>query len=154
MLALDDGRGDERAFEVVNRVSEINQGLYNTFALAGRESAVERGRGAIARDLNPARMERWVFSDLNPWMWWVKAAAEAVRANRQPVAPDNPFVQAEKKVSEQIEEALDRYRDARDDLPSACSRRCTNRPGSPPRWASSPATEPARRARRPGSARS
>jgi hypothetical protein len=61
-------------------------------------------------------MERWIFSDLNPWMWWVKAAAEAVRANRQPVAADNPFVQAEKNASEQIEQALDRYRDVRDDF--------------------------------------
>jgi hypothetical protein len=59
-------------------------------------------------------MERWAFSDLNPWMWWVKPAAEWIRANRQPVAPENPFAQAEKKVSAQIEEALDRYRDARD----------------------------------------
>jgi hypothetical protein len=47
-------------------------------------------------------------------MWWVKSAAEWVRANRQPVAPENPLVQVEKKVSAQIEEALDRYRDARD----------------------------------------
>ena len=31
ILKLDDGRGDERAFEVVNRVSQINQGLYDTF---------------------------------------------------------------------------------------------------------------------------
>jgi hypothetical protein len=59
-------------------------------------------------------MERWAFSDLNPWMWWVKASAEWVRANRQPVSPDSPFVQMEKKVSAQVEEALDRYRDARD----------------------------------------
>ena len=32
ILALDDGREDERAFEVVERVSRINQGLYDTFA--------------------------------------------------------------------------------------------------------------------------
>ena len=31
ILALDDGREDERAFEVVERVSQINQGLYDTF---------------------------------------------------------------------------------------------------------------------------
>ena len=32
ILALDDGREDEQAFEVVNRVAQINQGLYDTFA--------------------------------------------------------------------------------------------------------------------------
>ena len=31
ILALDDGREDEQAFEVVKRVSQINQGLYDTF---------------------------------------------------------------------------------------------------------------------------
>ena len=31
ILALDDGREDERAFEVVRRVSEINQGVYDRF---------------------------------------------------------------------------------------------------------------------------
>src|SRR5688572_11023925 len=116
LRALDDGRGDERAFEVVNRVSEINQGLYNTFASPLVKALSSEAGARIARDLNPARMERWIFSDLNPWMWWVKAAAEAVRANRQAVAADNPFMQAEKNASEQIEQALDRYRDARDDF--------------------------------------
>ena len=56
------------------------------------------------------------FSDLNPWMLWVKSMAETVRANRRPVAPDNPFVKVERDVSDQIEEALDQYRDARDDM--------------------------------------
>ena len=116
ILALDDGRGDERAFEVVNRLSEINQGLYDTFASPLIKATANEGGAKLTRDLNPARMERWIFSDLNPWMWWVKGAAEWVRANRQPVAADNPFVQAEKKVSGQIEQSLDRYRDVRDDF--------------------------------------
>jgi pimeloyl-ACP methyl ester carboxylesterase len=116
ILKLDDGRDDERAFEVVNRVSEINQGLYNTFASPLVKAMSNEGAARVARDLNPARMERWAFSDLNPCMWWVKAAAEWVRENRQPVAAENPFSQAEKKASAQIEEALDKYRDARDDF--------------------------------------
>ena len=116
ILKLDDGRGDERAFEVVNRVSQINQGLYDTFASPFVKAMSNEATARLARDLNPARMERWAFSDLNPWMWWVKATAEWVRENRQPVAADNPLVQAEKKMSAQIEDALDRYRDVRDDL--------------------------------------
>ena len=47
----------------------------------------------MTRDANPARMERWAFSDLNPWMWWVKASAEGAREPtagraRQPVRAD------------------------------------------------------------------
>src|SRR5574341_245144 len=116
ILKLDDGREDERAFEVVNRISQINQGLYDTFGSPLVKAMSNPVAARITRDLNPARMERWAFSDLNPWMWWVKSAAEWVRANRKPVSPDNPFVQAEKKMSAQIEETLDRYRDARDDF--------------------------------------
>ncbi|HEY1290378.1 MAG TPA: TerB family tellurite resistance protein [Burkholderiales bacterium] len=116
ILKLDDGRGDERAFEVVNRVSQINQGLYDTFLSPFVKAMSNEAAARVARDLNPARMERWAFSDLNPWMWWVKSAAQWVRENRQPVSADNPFAQAEKTVSGQIEEALDRYRDVRDDL--------------------------------------
>lgn len=116
ILKLDDGRGDEHAFEVVNRVAQINQGLYDTFAAPLVKAMSNPVAARLTRDLNPARMERWAFSDLNPLMWWVKAAADWVREHRQPVAPDNPFVQAEKKVSAQIEEALDRYRDTRDDF--------------------------------------
>ena len=116
LRALDDGRADERAFEVVNRVSEINQGLYNTFASPVVKAMSNEAMARFTRDTNPARLERWAFSDLNPFMWWVRPMAEAVRANRQPIAPDNPFLKAEQKVSGQIEDGLDRYRDARDDL--------------------------------------
>ena len=116
LLKLDDGRGDERAFEVVNRVSQINQGLYETFASPVVKALSNDAAARMMRDANPARAERWAFSDLNPWMWWVKGMAEWVRENRRPVAPDNPFTQAEKTMSTQIEEALDRYRDTRDAL--------------------------------------
>jgi hypothetical protein len=116
ILKLDDGRGDERAFEVVDRVSQINQGLYDTFVSPVVKATSSEATARLMRDFNPARVERWAFSDLNPWMLWVKSMAEMVRANRQPVAPDNPFLKAEQKVSAQIEEALDRYRDVRDEL--------------------------------------
>jgi len=116
LLKLDDGRGDERAFEVVNRVSQINQGLYETFASPVVKALSNDAAARMMRDANPARAERWAFSDLNPWMWWVKGMAEWVRENRRPVAPDNPFTQTEKTMSTQIEEALDRYRDTRDAL--------------------------------------
>jgi pimeloyl-ACP methyl ester carboxylesterase len=114
ILALDDGRDDERAFEVVERVSEINQGLYDDF--------VSPWVRAMSSDLlawllwltNPVRADHFVFSDLNPAMVWVKAAAEMIRANRRPVATDNPFLTFQNQVSQQIEDALDRYRDFRD----------------------------------------
>ena len=116
ILKLDDGRKDERAFEVANRVAQINQGLYDAFAAPVVKAMSNEATARALRETNPARLERWFFSDFNPWMLWVKSMAETVRENRRPVAPDNPFVQAERRVSDQIEQGLDQYRDVRDDM--------------------------------------
>jgi hypothetical protein len=66
------------------------------------------------RLMHPARLERLLVSDRNPAMWPVAALAEAVRAERRPAAPDNPFVAAERRMSAGIEQALDEYRHVRD----------------------------------------
>jgi hypothetical protein len=55
-----------------------------------------------------------MLSDLNPAMQVVKAMAETVRANRRPVPDDNPYLKAQKQISEQIVRTLDAWRDVRD----------------------------------------
>jgi pimeloyl-ACP methyl ester carboxylesterase len=116
VLALDDGRDDERAFEVVRRVAEINQGLYDTF-VSPWVKAMSNDLTAWALWLtNPVRVSQLMFCDLNPAMMWVKALANMVRADRHPVAADNPYLKRESEVSQQIVEALDRFRDLRDGL--------------------------------------
>jgi Protein of unknown function (DUF3141) len=55
-----------------------------------------------------------VFSDKNPWLRPLAGLAEIVRANRQPAAANNPFLVLQDAVSERIVEALDWYRDQRD----------------------------------------
>jgi len=114
ILAFDDGREDEKAFEVVDRVAQINQGLYDTFASPLVKAMSSETSAELSRATNPSRMERWGFSNLNPWMFWVQAMAENVRANRRAAAPDNPFTKAEREVSGRIEQSLDRVRDAKD----------------------------------------
>ena len=114
ILALDDGREDEQAFEVVKRVAEINQSLYDMFVSPWVKAMSNEATAKWLRLSNPDRMRRYLLSDLNPAMWTVKSLAEMVRAQRMPVAPDNPLAQLERKVSERIEQALDAYRDRRD----------------------------------------
>src|SRR3954451_10882025 len=116
ILALDDGREDERAFEVVERVSQINQGLYDKFASPVVKAMSNEPSAKAQRLMNPVRAQRWMLSDLNPWMTWVKAMADVVREHRQPVEKDNAFVDIERDASKRIEEAFDRYRDLRDRL--------------------------------------
>jgi pimeloyl-ACP methyl ester carboxylesterase len=114
ILALDDGRDDEQAFEVAKRVSEVNQAMYDKFLSPLVKATASEAGAATSRALNPARMERWMVSDANPAMWPVKWMADAVRAQRQPVSEDNPLAQAERAGSKWIEQSLDAYRDARD----------------------------------------
>src|SRR5262249_54002221 len=95
-------------------VSDVNQRLYDTFCSPLVRSVANEPAARALRMLNPARAERWLFSDLNPWMHWVKSAADTVRASRRPASPENAFVKLEGEASDQIERSLDGYRDARD----------------------------------------
>ena len=115
ILALDDGRQDEQAFEVARRVAEINQQLYDQFASPLLKAASSEPMALWLRQMNPARAERRWFSDANPALWWLKGLAEAVRAQRRPLADEHPLRQAEQQVSAHIEQALDQYRDLRDE---------------------------------------
>ena len=114
--ALEDTREDERPFSVVARVSEINEGLYRTFVSPLIKPWISEASGAAGRRLHPSRMPHYLWSDRNPWMRSVERLAEQVRAQRRPVAADNPFVALERQMSENIERALDGYRDARDQM--------------------------------------
>jgi hypothetical protein len=110
VLALDDGRDDERAFEVVARVSQVNQGLYEELVSPWVRAMTNEATAWTLRMMNPVRLQHWLCSDLNPWMLGIKAMAEMVRANRQPALPENPYSNLEREISAQIVGALDRYR--------------------------------------------
>ena len=114
ILALDDGREDEDAFETVARISEINEGLYDTFVSPWVRLFANDATARTLRLMHPLRLERFMISDLNPMLWPLNVMAQAVRANRRPVAADNPLVETEQAVARQIEQALDRYREVRD----------------------------------------
>jgi hypothetical protein len=55
-----------------------------------------------------------LLSDRNPLMAPLKTLAEQVRAQRRPCAPDNPFLEAQERMSEQIVAALDQFAGMRD----------------------------------------
>jgi hypothetical protein len=112
-------RADERPFEAVKVVSEVNQRAYELF---GRPlvQAVSNEYGAkLSREFHPLRFQRWSFSDLNPWLGWLAPAAQAVRAQRKAVAPDDPARKAEAAASEVISASLDCYRALRDAMSEA-----------------------------------
>jgi tellurite resistance protein len=114
ILALDDGREDEAAFETVARISEINEGLYDTFVSPWVRLFSNDATAEALRMLHPLRLQRFMISDMNPMMGALQVMAHAARENRRSVAADNSFVKAEQAVSKQIEQSLDLYRDMRD----------------------------------------
>jgi hypothetical protein len=116
ILALDDGLEDEKAFLAVRQTSETMDLLYRTFVSPwirlGTNDAVAEG----IRQMHPLRMQRYLFSDWNPWMAPVKAWAGTIKSadKRQPAETDNPFKAWEAYWSEVVVDGLNRYRDVRD----------------------------------------
>jgi hypothetical protein len=112
-------RADEKPFEAVNAVSEFNQRAYELFAQP-LVQALSNGYGAkLAREFHPLRLQRWVMSDLNPWLWWLGPVAQTVKAQRQAVEAGDPRRKAEKMGSELISASLDYYRAMRDAVSEA-----------------------------------
>jgi pimeloyl-ACP methyl ester carboxylesterase len=114
ILSLDDGRQDETPFAAVARLSEVNEGLYRTFVSPWLKTFGNRGTADWLRMMSPARLERLMMSDLNPFMQMLAPLAEQVRRNRAPVSADNPFLKLQQTMSAQIVRGLDAYRDTRD----------------------------------------
>jgi pimeloyl-ACP methyl ester carboxylesterase len=105
---------DERRFATVARVSEINKNLYKTFGSPLVKSLVTEASAEKLRESHPLRKRYTAFSSKNPLLNTIPHLAERVRAERKPVGKDNIFMQMQEAMSTQIVEALDRYRDARD----------------------------------------
>ena len=112
-------RADEKPFEAVVAVSEFNQRAYELFARP-LVQALSSDQGAkLGRDFHPLRFQRWIFSDLNPWLAWLAPAASMVKAQRQALAPDDPARRLEKMYSDITSASLDYYRAVRDALSEA-----------------------------------
>lgn len=114
ILALDDGRQDERAFEVVRRVAQVNQTMYDSFVSPWVKAFSNETSATLLRNMSSARLERQLLSDSNPMLKALAPIAAAVRAQRKQVAPDNPLLLAEQQASAGIVQVLDTYRDVRD----------------------------------------
>ena len=110
---------DNRRFATVARVSEINHGLYRTFASPFVRASTNDAFAAGLRRMHPLRLPYELWSDRNPWARFVERAADLVRTHRQVAAADNPFLVWQRHLSEQIIAALDAYRDARDRITEA-----------------------------------
>jgi Protein of unknown function (DUF3141) len=101
---------DERRFATAARVSDINLALYRTFVQPFIRATVGAPFAEWMHKMHPLQMQYELFSNTNPMMAQVDSLADQVRANRRPVAQDNPFVAMQEIASRQIVAALDGWR--------------------------------------------
>jgi hypothetical protein len=110
---------DDRRFATMARSSEVNLALYRAFAQPFVQAMATDQSAQAMRDMHPSRLRFAAFSDRNPLMKGVAAAAEQARADRKPVAPDNPLLAAEQATSAWISTWLDALRISRDGMTEA-----------------------------------
>jgi tellurite resistance protein len=119
ILSLDDGQEDEMAFDSVSELSKLNDNMYLAYISPIVRLLINDSTAEIIRQAHPLRVQRYACSDLNPFFWPYQYMAPLVKANRQPIASDNPFLQIEKEISNNIISTLNSYRDQRDSLMGA-----------------------------------
>ncbi len=109
-----DSRADEREFEVVENISEINSRIYDAFMSPLVKAIISERTAKLIRNSQPARLKHYVLSDKNPALRAISGAADYARANRQPADQDNPMFAWRELMSNGIASWLDCVRDARD----------------------------------------
>ncbi|MET1414503.1 DUF3141 domain-containing protein [Roseibium sp. HPY-6] len=116
LKTLDDGRDDEIPFAAVARASEQHAEFYDVCVRPFVQAGVTEQTAELRRRTHPLRMQRELFSSMNPFLSALPGWAERVKNDRKPVAPDNPFVELERVNAALIEQSMDLFRDLRDTM--------------------------------------
>ncbi|WP_349570529.1 DUF3141 domain-containing protein [Azotobacter salinestris] len=109
-------RADEKPFEAVVALSDLNQRRYELFVRPWVQLVTNERSAELMRQLHPLRLQRWGFSARNPWLWWLAPTAAMVRTQRQALEVDRDDLphHGERLASELISASLDYYRAMRD----------------------------------------
>jgi len=105
---------DDLKFATVERYSNINRRLYDTFLGPALRSVTPPTFGDWARKMHPNRVRFSIFSDENPAMQLVAETAKQARSDRKAVSEDNPFRATEKTIAASISATLTAFGAARD----------------------------------------
>ncbi len=114
LTTVENDRDLEKEFAAVARLSEAGAAGYEMVLRPFIQALVNEPVAKVLRYAHPSRLSRMAFSDKNPAMRWVRDNADKARAERQPSAPDNPFVALEGALAQGISQSLDLWRDLRD----------------------------------------
>ena len=107
---------DEREFEAVARLSQINNGLYSTFVQPWLKAFLTPQITSVVLALQPLRLKYALFSDKNPFLLGVAPLAEKARVDRKTLNPDNPILKVQEQVSEVVTKGFEALGDLRDHM--------------------------------------
>jgi hypothetical protein len=102
---------DDRRFATVARLSEINLALYRTLAQPAVRALATPATAAWLQTMHPLRTQYTLFSDASLWTAPLATLADRVRADRRVASDGNPFLAMQERMSDQIVQALDSWRD-------------------------------------------
>ena len=114
LTTVENDRDLEKEFAAVARLSDVGAAGYEMLLRPFVQAVVNEPVAKALQDAHPSRISRKVFSDQNPAMRWVGDNADKARGERQPAAPDNPFVALEAAMAQGFSQSLDLWRDVRD----------------------------------------
>lgn len=114
ILALGGDRAEEQEFPAVAKFSELAVKQYELTLRPLLRAAISPQTGQMMRKMHPMRAQISAFSSKNPVIKSLESKAAAIRADRQRVAADNPFLAAETYWADVIERNWNLYRDWRD----------------------------------------
>jgi hypothetical protein len=107
-------RDDDREFALVERASALNNSLYDGFIRPWLRQWINEPSAELIRRSHPFHQQQVMWSSLNPALWWLAPSAAKVSDDRQRVSADNPLLAWQALFSNQVQDALDGYRDLRD----------------------------------------
>jgi pimeloyl-ACP methyl ester carboxylesterase len=110
---------DEREFEAVNRVSQLNNSLYETYVRPWVKAMVTPQLASAVLAMQPLRLSYAMFSDKNPMMGLVSREADKARAKRKTPATDNPLLKTQEQVSQLATQSLEAFGQLRDQMVEA-----------------------------------
>ncbi|MCV2362560.1 DUF3141 domain-containing protein [Paucibacter sp. DJ1R-11] len=108
-------REQEHDFAAVARLSALGTDAYELALRPMVQALVTPQLAQLIRDAHPARTSRRAFADdHNPAMKWLGGLVPQVQAQRQPAAPDNPWLALEQLSAQGLMQGMDLMRDLRD----------------------------------------
>jgi hypothetical protein len=113
-------RDDDREFALVERASVINNSLYDGFVRPWLRQLINEPAAELMRKAHPFHQQQVMWNSLNPALWWLAGSAAQVSKDRQPASPDNPLLAWQALFSNQVQDALNGFRDLRDAAQEMC----------------------------------